>query len=272
MRRLIFNKKGGVGKTSIVCNLAAVSAQQGKKTLVIDLDSQANSSHYLLGEQTCEHSIADFLSQSVGFVGKPKPAVEFVYATPFENLYIMSACDKLTEIEHKLESRYKILALRKAIKELEEFFDEIYIDTPPALNFYTKSALIAADRVLIPFDCDAFSRYSLESVSTAIYDICEDHNPDLFIEGVVVNQFQPRAKLPQQLVNELKDDGHPIIPVMLNSSVKMRESHQHASPLAYFAPSHNLTAQFFDLYNYLMDPQSYHDEIKEERQTETEAL
>ncbi len=271
MRRLIFNKKGGVGKTSIVCNLAAVSAQQGRKTLVIDLDSQANSSHYLLGDQVCEKSVADLLAQSVGFVGKPEPAIEFVYATPFENLYIMSACDKLTEIEHKLESRYKILALRKAIKQLEEFFDDIYIDTPPALNFYTKSALIAADSVLIPFDCDAFSRYSLETVSTAINDICEDHNPDLFIEGVVVNQFQPRAKLPQQLVNELKEDGHPIIPVMLNSSVKMRESHQNASPLAYFAPSHNLTAQFFDLYNYLMDPDGFVTELQAQQDSEVPA-
>jgi len=251
VRRLIFNKKGGVGKTSIVCNLAAVSAMSGKKTLVIDLDPQANSSHYLLGDQACDLSVADFLNQSVGFFGTARGAEEFVFKTPFENLFIMPACDKLPEIEHKLESRYKIFALRKAMEALEEFYDEIYIDTPPALNFYTKSALIGADRVLIPFDCDAFSRHSLESVTAAINEICEDHNNDLVLEGVIVNQFQPRAKLPKQLVDELIEAGYPIIPVMLNSSVKMRESHQQAMPLPYFAPKHNLTRQFKALYDFI---------------------
>ncbi len=250
----MFNKKGGVGKTSIVCNLAAVSAMSGKKTVVIDLDPQANSSHYLIGDQVCKNSVADYLNQSVGFFGTTLGAEEFVYETPFENLFIMPASDKLPEIEHKLESRYKIYALRKAMEELEEFYDEIYIDTPPALNFYTKSALIGAHRVLIPFDCDAFSRHSLESVSAAIYEICEDHNKNLIIEGIVVNQFQPRAKLPAQLVEELREEGYPILPVMLNSSVKMRESHQHATPLPFFAPKHNLTLQFRALYDCITNP------------------
>ncbi|MBL4900569.1 MAG: ParA family protein, partial [Colwellia sp.] len=70
-------------------------------------------------------------------------------------------------------------------------------------------------------------------------------------EGVIVNQFQPRAKLPKQLVDELIEAGYPILPVMLNSSVKMRESHQHAKPLPYFAPKHNLTLQFKALYDFI---------------------
>jgi chromosome partitioning protein len=251
VRRVIFNQKGGVGKTSITCNLAAISANRGKRTLVIDLDTQANSTHYLLGNAEYDVSIADFLDQSVGFFGIPKSANEFVYDTQFDNLFIMPACKRLPEIEHKLESRYKIFALKKAFKELEEFYDEIYIDTPPALNFYTKSALIGADRVLIPFDCDAFSRSSLASVSSAIYEIKEDHNESLSIEGVIVNQFQPRAKLPKQLVNELIEDEYPILASMLTSSVKMRESHQQASPLIYYAPKHNLTKQFEMLYEEL---------------------
>lgn len=251
MRRVIFNQKGGVGKTSITCNLAAISAKRGNRTLVIDLDTQANSSHYLLGDAEYDVSMADFLDQSVGFFGTPKPANEFVYQTQFENLFIMPACKRLPEIERKLESRYKIFALKKAFKELEEFYDEIYIDTPPALNFYTKSALIGADRVLIPFDCDAFSRSSLASVSSAILEIKEDHNDDLSIEGIIINQFQPRAKLPQQLVTELIEDKYPVLASMLTSSVKMRESHQQASPLIYYAPKHNLTKQFEMLYEEL---------------------
>ncbi len=257
MRRVIFNQKGGVGKTSITCNLAAISASRGKKTLVIDLDSQANSTHYLLGKASYDDSVADYLDQSTGFFGVKRPATDFVYNTPFENLFVMPACNRLPEIEHKLESKYKIFALKKAFEELEKSYDEIYIDTPPAFNFYTKSTLIGCDRVLIPFDCDAFSRQSVENVTASIYEISEDHNDGLLIEGIIVNQFQPRAKLPRQLVDELKEAGYPVIPTMLTSSVKMRESHQACKPLIHCAPKHGLTVQFQELYRYLESPEQF---------------
>ncbi len=251
MKRVIFNKKGGVGKTSITCNLAAVGAQAGRKTLVIDLDSQCNASDYLLGGLGVDSTVADYLDQTTGFFNAGNGANEFVYQTAFENLFIMPSSQRLPEIEHKLESRYKIFKIRDALNELAEYYDDIYIDTPPALNFFTKSALIGTDTVLIPFDCDAFSKQSVEQVSAAIFDICEDHNPQLTIEGVIVNQFQPRAKLPTQIVEELKTAGFPVLPVMLNSSVKMRESHQLSKPLIFMAPKHNLTQQFESLYQHL---------------------
>jgi chromosome partitioning protein len=256
MRRVIFNQKGGVGKTSITCNLAAVSASRGNKTLVIDLDTQANSSNYLLGDVAWEVSVADYLDQKSSFFDKTEGPEQFIYESQFENLHVMPASARLSEIEHKLESRYKIFALRKALEQLEKIYDEIYIDTPPALNFFTKAALIGTHNVLIPFDCDAFSKNSLEEITEVIYDLCEDHNTNLKIEGVVVNQFQPRAKLPQQLVDELKEAGHPVFPVMLSSSVKMRESRQQYKPLVYFAPKHNLTQQFIELYDCLEKPKS----------------
>ncbi len=252
MIRVIFNQKGGVGKTSITCNLAAVAANSGKRTLVIDIDPQFNASHYLLGELEVDETIAEYLDQAGGMFTQQKKATEFVYQTPFKNLHVLPSSIRLPEIEHKLESRYKIYKLRDAFKELQENYDEIYIDTPPAFNFFTKSALIGCDRVLIPFDCDAFSRQSLDKVSEAIFDICEDHNPGLLIEGVVVNQFQARAKLPQQLIDNIQAAGYPILPIRLTSSVKMRESHQYAKPLIFYAPSHNLTQQFVQLYGALL--------------------
>ncbi|MFL0810086.1 MAG: ParA family protein [Agarilytica sp.] len=247
MIRVVFNQKGGVGKTSITCNLAAIAAKNGKRTVVVDLDPQFNASHYLLGDVEVEDSIVDYLDQTGGMFGAQKKATEFVYETPHENLYVLPSSPKLPEIEHKLESRYKIYKLRDALQELEQDYDEIYIDTPPAFNFFTKSALIGCKRVLIPFDCDAFSRQSLDKVSDAIFDICEDHNPELMIEGVIVNQFQARAKLPQQLIDDIHQAGYPVLPIKLCSSVKMRESHQVSKPLIFFAPKHNLTQQFVDL-------------------------
>lgn len=112
------------------------------------------------------------------------------------------------------------------LDELDEDYDRIYLDTPPALNFYTVSALIAADRCLIPFDCDSFSRQALYGLLQEIEELRDDHNEDLQVEGIVVNQFQPRASLPQQLLDELVAEELPVLPVYLMSSVKMRESHQ----------------------------------------------
>lgn len=269
MKRVIFNKKGGVGKTSIACNLAAIAAASGRKTLVIDLDAQCNATQYLLGELRAESSIVDYLSQNPTFFSSAQGPNEYVYKTAFDNLFIIPASETLPDIEHKLESRYKIYKIRDALEELANLYDDIYIDTPPALNFFTKSALIATDRVLIPFDCDAFSRQSVEQVSNAIYDICEDHNPDLVIEGIVVNQFQPRAKLPGQLVESLKTSGFPVLPVALNSSVKMRESHQYHKPLVYLAPKHPLTQQFTDLYHHIQStPVNEHQGTTDELFTE----
>lgn len=253
MRRVVFNQKGGVGKSTITCNLAAISAAKGKKTLVIDLDRQGNSSQYLLGQAFAEAkpNITKFFSQMLTFNLYTEKVGAFVHPTPFENLSIMPADDELDMLQSKLESRYKIYKLRDALKELSQEYDEIFIDTPPALNFYTQSALIAADSCLIPFDCDDFSRRALYSLRENVMEIKQDHNSGLEIEGIVVNQFQPRAKLPNQIVNELIAEGLPVFNTRINSSVKVRESHQVSQPLIHFDSKHKLTLAFNELYEEL---------------------
>lgn len=255
MRRVVFNQKGGVGKSSITCNLAAISAARGRRTLVVDLDPQGNSSHYLLGQPVAElkNTVADLLEQTVGFTVFNRRPDEFVHGTAWENLYVLPASPELEFLERKLEAKHKIYKLREALKKLGEEFEEIYIDTAPSLNFYARSALIAAERCLIPFDCDDFSRQALYNILNEIRDIQEDHNEDLVVEGIIANQFQPRASLPKQLLRELMDEGLPVLPVRLSSSVKMKESHQIRQPLIHMAPKHPLTRQFEDLYRVLND-------------------
>ena len=204
MRRVVFNQKGGVGKSSIACNLAAVSAAEGYRTLLIDLDAQANSTHYLTGltGDDIPVGIADFFKQTLSATSFKKGKVD-IYETPFDNLHVVTATAELADLQPKLEQKHKINKLRKLLEDLAEDYDRIYLDTPPALNFYTVSALIAADRVLIPFDCDSFSRNALYGLLQEIEELKEDHNEDLEVEGIVVNQFQPRATLPQQLLDEI---------------------------------------------------------------------
>ncbi len=253
MRRVVFNQKGGVGKSSIVCNLAAIGACDGLRTLVVDLDPQGNATHYLLGHgpEALKNTVAELFEQTLTFNLFAKEPSEFVHRTPFDNLDIMPASQKLEELQHKLESKHKIYKLRDALKSLSGKYDRIYIDTAPALNFYTRSALIAAQSCLIPFDCDAFSRQALFSILGEIQELKEDHNQKLMIEGIIVNQFQPQAKLPLQLIEELKEEGYVILPAYLNQSVKMRESHYACKPLIYLAPKHKLSRQYLALHSCL---------------------
>lgn len=248
---VVFNQKGGVGKSTITCNLAAISASQGLRTLVIDLDPQGNSTSYLLGDSATEGqaTVAGFFEHSLSYSFKSIPPTDFVVETPFENLDLMPSSPSLNELQVKLESRQKIYKLREALQQLGETYERIYIDTAPALNFFTRAALIGAAGCLIPFDCDSFSRQALYSLLENVQEIRADHNPELLVEGIVVNQFQPRANLPQRMVAELISEGLPVLQPYLPSSVKIRESHEQALPMIYLDPNHKITLALVALHD-----------------------
>ncbi|EOR10975.1 ParA family protein [Acinetobacter tandoii] len=271
--RVVFNQKGGVGKSSITVNLAAISAYQGLKTLVIDLDPQANSSQYLLGDDAtysvdkpalepnienyfeevlgATQSKAGLLGNAIGSLlkNRSKGLESYVHQTPFKQLDVIPASPSLGALAHALEAKHKIYKLRDALKLLEGKYDRVYIDTPPAFNFFTLSALIAADRVLIPFDCDVFSKRALQSLIENVIETQDDHNDQLEIEGIVVNQYQAQAKLPREVVQQLKDEGLPVLENMLPPSVLMKESHHQNQPLIYLAKDHKLTQAYLSLFN-----------------------
>ncbi len=252
MRRVIFNQKGGVGKSTITCNLAAISAVEGKKTLVIDLDIQGNSTQYLLGHKIddADKTIAHFFKDCLGislFGGGKGSIVDAIHETPFPNLFVLPSHPELEALQSRLDSRYKIFKLKEELEKLEGF-DAIYIDTPPILNFYSQSALIAAERCLIPFDCDTFARDSLYTLMNSIAEVKADHNENLEVEGIVVNQYQKQANLPRQLVEELIAEGHPVLENKISPSVKVRESHSASQPLVHYAPTHKLTDEYRALY------------------------
>ena len=270
--RVVFNQKGGVGKSSITVNLAAISAHQGLKTLLIDLDPQANSSQYVLGddatyssdkpalEPNIENYFEDVLGnqQSKGLLGnaigsilksRSKGLESYVHQSSFKHLDVIPASPTLGALAHALESKHKIYKLRDALQQLSGHYDRVFIDTPPAFNFFTLSALIAANRVLIPFDCDVFSKRALQTLIENVIETQDDHNEGLEIEGIVVNQYQAQARLPREVVQQLKDEGLPVLDSMLPPSILMKESHQKNLPLIYLATDHKLTQAYQSLFN-----------------------
>ncbi len=249
MKRVVFNQKGGVGKSTIACNLAAIATARGERTLVIDLDPQGNASHYLLGQEAATEgpTLADFYDQVLNFKLRPRKTEEFARATGFENLWVMPSHPSLEELGAKLESRYKIYKLKEALAELKAF-DSIWIDTPPAFNFHTRSALIAADRCLIPYDCDSFSRQAIYSLLDNVEEIRADHNRGLSVEGIVVNQYLARSNLPRRVVAELIEEGLPVLAQHLSPSIKVKESHEACTPLIHMLPTHKVTREYEALY------------------------
>lgn len=250
--RVVFNQKGGVGKSTISTNLAAVSATRGFKTLLVDLDAQGNATHYVgvnVNENT--KTAADLLKQTVGWFSSSENTKDFILATPFDHLHVLASSPELAKIERELESRYKMYKLKECLAELSQEYDHIFIDTPPNFGFYSKAALIAANTFLVPFDCDHFSAQAIDKLLENAAELRSDHNPELVFEGVIINQFNATANLPSQLIESLQSKGLPVVNAFLSASVKIRESHTHQKPMIHFAPKHKLTQQFVALFDQL---------------------
>ncbi|RDV24066.1 ParA family protein [Alteromonas aestuariivivens] len=250
MKRVVFNQKGGVGKSTISTNLAAQSALSGLKTLLVDLDAQGNTTHYIGVDLEQESlTVADMFKQIVGWFSKPLAPEAFVHPTAIDNLFVLPAHPTLTDIEHELESRYKMYKLKETLRNLDGVFDRVYIDTPPNFNFYSKAALIAADEYLVPFDCDDFSLQAIERLLANVSELKQDHNPELTLAGVIINQYNAQAKLPAALVAQLEEKGLPVLNTRINSTVKIKESHSKRVPVPLYAPNHKAGQQFAALLN-----------------------
>jgi chromosome partitioning protein len=246
--RVVFNLKGGVGKTTLTTNLAACAALSGKRTLLIDSDPNANATgHLVRGDRAPERTLADFYESSLGLSLFRTSLVDYVTSvTRLPGLHLVAGDRRLDDLRPKLESRHKINKLRDGTFGLH--YDEIFFDTRPVLDFYTLACLIAAHEVIVPIDCDAFSVQAAKDVRAAVEEVRQDHNRELTIAGVVVNQYQRSTRHAGRMVGELRRLGFRVLEPFIPASVKVRESHSEASPLVVAHGQHAVARSFKELF------------------------
>ena len=225
----IANQKGGVGKTTTSINLSACLAEKGKKVLLIDMDSQGNTtSGFGFEKNELDKTVYEVLREEVSIEEAIIPVEEC-----FENLFLIPANRNLAGAEIELVTRENMqYILKKQLEPIKDNYDFIIIDCPPALGMLTVNAMTASDSVLVPIQCEF---YALDGLSQLIYtiELIQDSlNPDLYIEGVVFTMYDARTNLSLQVVENVKAHlNKNIYKTIIPRNVRLAEAPSHGKPI-----------------------------------------
>jgi len=228
----VTNQKGGVGKTTTAINLSACLAAEGKKVLAVDADQQGNTTSGLgLDKNGIPETIYNV------FLGE-KTISDVKQPTCVEGLEVVPANINLTGAEIELiGNERREFILRESLEEIKDDYDFIIIDCPPSLNMITVNALVAADTVLVPIQCEYFALEGLEQLLHTVNLVKKRLNPDLEIEGIVFTMFDARTNLSLQVVEEVKRSlGQNVYRTIIPRNVRLGESPSHGLPINLYDP------------------------------------
>ncbi len=245
----LVNQKGGVGKTTTSINLAASLGKLGKKTLLIDLDPQGNTTTGLgVNKGDIKNSIYEVLNGT----SIPKKAI---IKTKFRNLSIIPATINLAGLDVELlEKGYQDLEfkkneqLRNALSLIKDNYEYIIIDCPPSLGLLTTNALVASNSVIIPVQCEFFALEGITQLLNTIIMTQTRLNPDLKIEGVLLTLLDSRTNLGLEVVEEVrKFFKEKVFNTIIPRLIRLVEAPSHGEPINEYDPSSRAAEAYLNL-------------------------
>lgn len=230
----IFNQKGGVGKTTTNINLGACLARKGKRVLLVDIDPQGNTTSGLgLVKRELRDTLYEALTMEEYDVHKA------VYYTETKNLDIIPASVDLSGAEVELIQIFgREILLRNVLAQVKEEYDFIFIDCPPSLGLLTVNALVAADGVIIPIQCEFYALEGVSQLMKTVELVRREMNRNLQITGVILSMFDGRTNLGLQVVQEVKRFfGNKVFKTVIPKNVRLAEAPSYGLSIVDYDPS-----------------------------------